>query len=166
MDIKTHSLQQSVLTKVFARDSCELNDAEGPTSHHCHQDSRRGLCDAHGCCSDIQSRPSSPQLGVLVLADSRDHHLRDIHKGTGIKAWHWGPRGSSTREIVHCRCPRRNTGSSAEDTKILWRIICQCNVGDIGKSFLFFWRCTKEDDSPYSSIWSPHWAMATLAPDF
>ena len=138
MDIKTHSLQQSVLTKVFARDSCELNDAEGPTSHHCHQDSRRGLCDAHGCCSDIQSRPSSPQLGVLVLADSRDHHRRDIHKGTGIKAWHWGPRGSSTREIVHCRCPRRNTGSSAEDTKILWRIICQCNVGDIGKSFLFF----------------------------
>lgn len=60
------------MTEVLARDSCDLNDAEGPTSQHRHQDSRRGHCDAHGCCSDIQSRPSFPQLGVLVLADSRD----------------------------------------------------------------------------------------------
>lgn len=62
---------------VFA---CAPNSAEVLTSCHCHTHhalsrvSRRGQrdCDAGGCRSDIQHDPSTPELDVLVLADSRD----------------------------------------------------------------------------------------------
>lgn len=83
------------------------------------------------------ARPFSPQLDVLVLADSRDAVTTAPPRnswGSRRQSVTLGTLGSSTREIVHCRC----LGGTLVLLQRTQKFLCLCNVGDLRRS------CTEE----------------------